>query len=376
MTSLPTKDFATLTSEQAVAIQGGSSNSLVDLSTGSILRAVIEAYSAVALWLQALIIQVLGITRAATSTGSDLDSWMADYGVTRLAATFATGIVTFSRFTPTNQAIVPVGAVVQTADGTQQYKVVTDLTNAAFSAAIGGYVVNAGTVSVNVSVQAVTAGVAGNALIGSVNTLAVAISGIDTVSNAAAFAGGADAESDTSLRARFVAYIASLSKATKTAVAYAINAVNPAYTFQIIENQNRDGSANIGYFYVVLNDGTGAPSSNVIAQVYQAVDAVRGLCIRFGVFAPTITQVSASLTIATATGSNHTAVADVVRAAIINYINAQPIGSSLVLSRIVQVAHDASASVIEVTNVLINGSIADIPAVIGVCLQANVVTVS
>src|SRR5260364_132780 len=123
--AISTKDFVTLVREQAAAIQGAA-RSLVDLTVGSILRAVIEANAAVTLWLQGLILHLLKTTRAATSTGADLDSWVEDYGLSRLPAVAATGYVTFSRFTPTQTALIPVGAKVQMANGVQHYAVVND----------------------------------------------------------------------------------------------------------------------------------------------------------------------------------------------------------------------------------------------------------
>ncbi|MEF9481383.1 hypothetical protein [Ralstonia sp. 1B3] len=100
--SIQTQDWVTLVRNQVAAIQGYA-KVLVDLTVGSVLRAVVEANAAVTVWLQGLILQVLAITRAATSSGSDLDTWMADFGLTRLAAVPATGSVTFSRFTVTQQ---------------------------------------------------------------------------------------------------------------------------------------------------------------------------------------------------------------------------------------------------------------------------------
>src|ERR1700733_382289 len=120
MASLQTFTFTELVSQIATAIQG-SASALYDFTVGSTLRAIAEATSAVVLWLQAIILQLLTVTRAATSVGSDLDSFMADYGVTRLAAVASTGNVTFARFTSTQQAVVPIGATVQSADGTQTF---------------------------------------------------------------------------------------------------------------------------------------------------------------------------------------------------------------------------------------------------------------
>ncbi|MFY0076065.1 baseplate J/gp47 family protein, partial [Acinetobacter baumannii] len=82
-------------------------------------------------------------------------------------------------------ALVPVGALIQTGNGTQQYTVTADTTNAAYDASQGGYVLANGISSVTVPIQAGPAGVAGNVTAGSINTIAQAITGIDTVTNAA-----------------------------------------------------------------------------------------------------------------------------------------------------------------------------------------------
>ena len=67
----------------AAAVQAAATQ-LLDLTVGSTLRAVLEANASVCLWMQWLILQVLRTTRAATSTGADLDSWMADLSLTPL----------------------------------------------------------------------------------------------------------------------------------------------------------------------------------------------------------------------------------------------------------------------------------------------------
>ncbi|MEJ0047591.1 MAG: hypothetical protein WDN04_16785 [Rhodospirillales bacterium] len=75
---LPVQTFTGLMQQMAAAVQGGATQ-LIDLTVGAVLRALLEAAASVALWLQWLIVQVLSATRAATSAGPDLDSWMADF---------------------------------------------------------------------------------------------------------------------------------------------------------------------------------------------------------------------------------------------------------------------------------------------------------
>lgn len=361
MASIQTQDWVTLVRNQVSAIQGYA-KWLVDLTVGSVLRAVVEANAALVIWLQGLLMQVLSLTRASTSSGADLDSWVADFGFTRLPAVAATGIVTFSRFTTTQQALVPIGATVQTADGTQQFTVQIDTTNSAYSAALGGYVIAAGTGSVSVPVTAVTLGAAGNAVAGSVTVIAGAISGVDTVTNAAAFVNGADAESDAAVRTRFVAYVASLSKATKAAVAAAIAGVKQGLTYVILENQTYAGLTQNGTFIVIVDDGTGSPPSTLLSSVSNAIDAVRPITSTFYVYAPVVVNATVSMTIATATGYTHSTITALVQTALLNYINTLPLGTSLTYSRLAQVAYDASPAVTNVTSVLLNGGTSDLAA--------------
>jgi len=375
MASLQTQDWVTLVRNQVSAIQGYA-KVLVDLTVGSVLRAVVEANAAVVIWLEGLLLQVLAITRAATSSGADLDSWVADFGVTRLPAVAATGIVTFSRFTTTQQVLVPVGATVQTADGTQQFTVTIDTTNPAYNAGLGGYVIAAGVGNVTVPVQALTAGAAGNAVAGSVSVIAGAISGVDTVTNTAAFTNGTDAESDTALRTRFIAYVGSLSKATKNAVAYAITSLKQGLVASIVENRTYAGATQYGYFYVVVDDGTGSPSSTLLANVANAIDAVRPLTSTFGVFAPVVVNASVAMTISTDAGADHAATALVVKNALTSYINALPLGTTLPFSRLAQVAYDASPSVTNVTGVTLNSGTADLTATSQQVIKATSVTVA
>lgn len=361
MASLTTKTFSTLVSDQVASIQGAC-NSLLDFTIGSVLRSIIEANSTVVLWIQGLILQLLTTTRAATSNGADLDSFVADFGVSRLAAAQASGHVTFSRFTAMAQAVVPVNSLVQSTDGAQKYTVTIDAGNAAYSAALGGYVMAAGVSSVIVPVQAVTAGAAANAVIGGVSTLGQAIAGIDTVTNAIAFTNGADAESDAALRTRFIAYIASLSKATKAAIGYIITAMQQGLVYSLTENYLYAGAYSPGYFYVVVDDGTGYPSSTLLSSVANAVDSVRAFTITFGVFAPVVETADVSMTISTASGYDHAATVDLVVAALSSYINTLALGQALPYSRLAQIAYDASPGVVNATSVLLNGGTSDLSA--------------
>lgn len=191
---------AALMQVMAAAAQAGCAR-LANLTVGSALRAILQANASVALWLQWLITRVLLTTRAATSVGADLDSWVADYGLARLPAVAATGAVTLSRLVATGTATVPVGGQVRTGDGTASFAITADPGNPAWTGA-GGYALRPGQAGVTVPVAALVAGAAGNVQPGAISLLASAMPGVDAVGNAQACTGGLDAEGDAALRAR------------------------------------------------------------------------------------------------------------------------------------------------------------------------------
>jgi uncharacterized phage protein gp47/JayE len=356
---LSLRTFSTLVQNMAAAVQA-SATQLLDLTVGSTLRAVIEANASIALWMQWLILLVLRTTRAATSSGADLDTWMADLSLMRLPAIAATGIVTFSRFSPTMSALIPAGALARTADGTQTFAVSIDATNPAWVSASNGYVVAAGVASLDVPVAAMTYGGAGNVQAGTVSLLASAIPGIDAVSNASAIENGLDAESDDAFRDRFQNFIASRSRATTVAVGYAISNIQQGLNYTIQENLDPSGQPRMGSFVVTVDDGSGSPSTALLSTVQIAVDAVRPVGSIFSVQPPDVVTVNVSLVITVAAGAAKAQVAGGVGNAIGGYINSLPIGASLPLTRLAQVAYAADATVINVTQLSVNGNANDI----------------
>lgn len=361
MASLNILDFTTLVRNQVTAIQGRAAG-LVDFTIGSLMRAIVESNASVLQWLQQLIVTLLATTRAATCAGSDLDSWMADFGFIRLSASQAAGSVTFSRFTATNSALIPIGQLVASADGSQQYAVTLDATNPLYSSALGGYLVPAGTASATVPVLASTAGAVGNALVGTVTTILGSISGIDTVSNALAFTGGVDAELDSAFRARFVLWVQSLSKGTKAAIGYALASMQQGVTYTLTENQDYSGNTLYGYFYAVVDDGSGNPSSIFLNSAGNAIESVRPFTSRYGIYGPILVTANVAMTITTDSTVNHATVVAQVQAAIQAYISSLKLGQLLPYTQLAAIAYGVSAAVTNVSGVTLNGATADLAA--------------
>ena len=372
---LSLQTFTTLVQNMAAAVQAAASQ-VLDLTVGSTVRAILEANASIALWLQWLILQVLQSTRASTSVGADLDSWMSDFTLIRQPAVAATGIVTFSRFTPLAQAVVPSNALVRTSDGLQTFAVAVDNTHPAWNSAAGGYVVAAGTVSVNVPVSAQSTGTAGNVQPAAIALLATAIPGIDAVTNAAALTNGLDAEADQAFRARFQSFIQSRSRATPLAIGYAVASVQQGLRYTLQENINTAGFPTMGSFVVTVDDGSGNPSSVLLSAVQAAIEAVRPVGSVFAVQPPTVIEVAVNLAVTVGAGAMASAVTVNVANAISGFIDATPIGAPLPLTRLAQVAYGADANVQNVVDVLINGAATDLVPPMTSVIKASSVTVN
>lgn len=361
MPSLNLKSFSELVSEQVLSIQAKAAR-LVDFSIGSILRSLAEANAGIVMWIQQLIVKLLVTTRAATCSGEDLDSWMADFSFSRLSAMQATGRVTFSRFTATQPALIKAGAQVSTTDGTQSYTVIADTAMEAWEDGQSGYVIAAGVNALAVPVRANHAGASGNVQSGTITVIIGALPFVDTVTNPHALTNGKDAESDDDFRARFVLWIASLSKATQAAIGFALSQLQNGISYTLTENVAWDGTRQPGYFYAVVDDGSGSPTKEFLERAVRAIDAVRGFTIAFGVFAPEIVRADVTLMISTDVASDHAVVVSLVSKAIRHYIETLSLGQPLAYTQLVRAAYSASPCVMNVSALLLDGAQADVTA--------------
>lgn len=362
--------------QNAVAAMQGAASALVDLTVGSVLRAFVDAYCGLALWLQGLVLQVASLTRFATSNGPDADSWAADYGFTRLLAVASTGQVTLSRLTATATATIPAavnsgigpngqviwtgGTVVQTADGSEAFQVIPDTNQAAYNHTLNAYVITAGVTSCTATVQANTAGSSSNVGAGLITLLGSAVPGVDTVTNAGAFTNGADAESDAQFKARFPEFLESLNEGTPTAVENAVTSLQEGATCELVENMTLDGHFQAGYFYCVIDDGSGAPGSTFLTNASNAIDKVRAVSTRFNVFAPTIVTANIAGVLTAATGFDLPTLEAIAAAAVTAYVDSLATGAPLRYGRLYQIIYDSSPGIANLTGLTVNGGTSDI----------------
>lgn len=360
----------------AIQVRARSSN-LVDMSEGSVLLSFVEAVAgAVGLFGQAQVAELLAKSRAATSSGADLDSWLADFGVQRQPAVPASGIVTFRRATTTAAAIVPVGAHVGNAQNSSLFAVIEDAGHPEFNGV--SYVMRIGVDQLDVPVRCTSAGASGNAMAGAINTLGSALAGVDGVFNAAAFTNGRDLSSDEAMREFFRLFLAALGRANIDAIEHAIESAYPSAVFVLVEGRSYESDAEQpGYFFVVADDGTGAPPQTFLTGVRSAIDAVRPIGLpSFGVFAPVQLTAGVAMSVTVSSGADESAVRALVRTAVANYLSGLGIGVSLPFTRLAAVAYSASDLVTSVSGVLLNGGTSDLVATVRQVIRPGTVSVS
>lgn len=408
MATLFTKNFALLVQEWAVNVQASvaeKSSVVLDFTKGSIFRALAEAQASVALWLQGLILKLLTVTRLSTSKGIDVDTWLADYmpgaaggvllpsGATspRLPGNAATGDVTFARAIPTYPAIVKLGDLVASSDGTQDYEVIADPLHSAYSANAGGVGVAGYTIPAAVSSLAIPVrfifpddyapgtytGPVGNVQIGGITILKTGISGVDTVTNTAAFTNGYLAESDADAKKRFPLYIASLAKGTEGAIGYAVVSVQQGLLWQLWE----PGIGGFTQLTVYVDDGTGAIPADTLEAVRASIYATKAAGVPIAIFGATPLAADVSMVITTADGYYHPTVVAEVVAAIGLYIGSLGLGKTpadgmLSYMKLAQIAFDASPGVVDVLSYSLNGSTADVTPAAGQVIVPGTIIVS
>ncbi|KTS09738.1 hypothetical protein SB2_11835 [Methylobacterium radiotolerans] len=358
MTALDTRSQGTIVGTIAAGIQSRLTSVFLNFAKGKVLRALAETYAGNGLWLQKENLQIAMLTRLATSYGSDVDTFVADFplaGVTRLGAQAATGTCLFSRYTAAaTTAYVPVGGTVRTTDGTQTFQVYADPSNPAFIAAyvspdgtVGAYAIPPQVTSVAAPVIGITPedaalfastngasggpGSNGNVGAATIGLISSTMPGVDTVTNPGALTNGFDVESDDSVKARFSLAVAGRTGGTVPSYQSAIANLRVGLTCQVLQNQNLDGSANPGMVTVIVDDGSGNISADLLAAaqavIASDVTGVRAAGIRAGVYAATRNPINVSMQIAVRPGFVRQNVIAAVGAAIASFINGRGQGA-------------------------------------------------
>jgi hypothetical protein len=369
------KSFSVLTEEQVTAVQA-KSNDILQVSTGSDLLALIESNSAIAVWLQSIAVYLYAFARASTSQGGDLDTWMAQFKFFRLPATYGTTDVVFSRLTTTQQALIPLGAQVTTQVGNIAFAVIKDTTNPNWNEALNGYTIAVSTASATVPVQALIAGTSGNVSANQINLIASAIPYVNSVTNPDAITDAKSAETDLAFLMRFQLYINSLSKATPPAIEAAIESVQDGILFNVIENENYALTEQLGFFTIVIDDGSGNPPDSLVTLVNNIIAITRGLTIKFGVYKTTPVTVTIAANLVVDPNYDPSQLVVAVETALQNYINNLNVAVALDVTKLPGVIYAVSRGILNIQNLLVNGATLDVTPTAIQSIKAGVITLT
>ncbi len=364
---LPLQSFSEIVQKQAAAIQSVSTQ-LTDFTEGSVLRAIVESNAGNSIWIQSLISALLAVARLQTSSGNDVDTFIQQFGYSRELAVAATGNVTFSRTITTSLSYIPASTTrVQTSLNQTIFQTYIVTSHPNYDPATNSYVMGLGISSITVPVKCVVAGSVGNVEVGAIDTINSVLTNVNNVTNAAAFTNGSDQADDPTAKADFVLYLQGLSKGTKAAIASAVVSVPGVTRYKIVENENESAQVQLGYFFVVIDNGLGTISDQIRDQVVAAVELVRGLSIQFNIdkatpASPGISAIAASLTVDTADSATRAAITAAIKANLVSFIGSLPINGTLYYTRLAQIIYDSSDHIIDATSILLNGSTSDVSA--------------
>lgn len=359
--SLSLRSFSTLV-QTAVATAQASCTGKLTLAAGTPGRALIESVSALGLWLQYILMQILCRSRLATSVGVDCDSFVGDFGMTRLPGVRALGSVTMTCFSYGDiSAVIRPGVLVRTASATT-FQVTIDETHEQWSRETGGYIRPAGMASVIVPVEALLEGVQGNVPAGAISLMGTSVAGIDIVTNPRAFANGSDQETDAQLRARFPLWLAAKASASRGAIENAVASLQNNLAYAVFDGQTPDGASSAGYFTVVVDDGSDRVPEPVLRQAYAQVESCKALGVGFSVQRPLILSLDIAMTVHIVKDADAARVQTAVVAAIDQDIRAARIGGGYAFSRLTYLAYAAAGeTVTTVTQISLDGAQNDVP---------------
>ena len=378
--ALIVKDYNTILTE--MVNQAASNAGVSDFNVGSVIRTFFEAVAIAIDETYFQLVDMLNGFYINSATGSDLDKRLSDYGLQRFLAQPATLTLSFT----STLASIAVGTTVQVA------------ASGSFPA-LSFTTISAGAPSASIPAVCTTPGNIGN-IPDAFSTWTVTNSSggqITAVINTSQGYNGADQESDDTFRARGIAYIQSLSKATNNAIVGAcLNAVdtsgNPlgikvanvleqytlSYTLsynQTNEDLNTTPYATLstygqaGNIVAVVDNGQGSLGFNVVTSLVPIINGdvtqptvypgYRASGIQAFITRPGTNQISSiSINVIISNTVLITSAYTIpAQAAITAFILQIPMGGTLYLSDLVDICMNIPGAIdVPFSTVLINGS--------------------
>lgn len=201
-----------------------------------------------------------------TAEGEYLARWARIWGVTRQAATFAAGTVTF---TGSAGSTIPDGTIVQRQDG-KQYATQGDVTLTATTA--------------SVSVQAIESGADGNLAAGVTVSLLSPVAGIQSNATSGDITGGTDTETDSRLLTRLLQRIQNPPHGGSTAD-YVLWGLEVAEVTRVWVYPLQQGAGTVTILFATDNAGV-IPTAAKVTEVQSHIDSLRPVTAEVFVSAP------------------------------------------------------------------------------------------
>lgn len=328
---LPT--FQDLYDAAKAEIQSRNS-ALTDWNEGSVLDAVAGAAAALADESIRRAVDLFAALFVDTATGAELDALAADrFNLARKVATGSRGVVTWSR--------VAAGSYVLAA-GTRFRATVGDEVVTVES--IADVAVLSSSVTVEVPCEATATGRATNCAAGSVSEVVnpPIEDPTGTVTNAQAFAGGSDAETDAAFRDRIRRYFGTLRRGTVEALEAGALMVPGVSYVSVDEGEVEDS----GVVYVYVGDPDARANDTLANMVDLELNNWRAAGVMVVVQGAQREEVAITIALAIEPGADQDTVAAAVRAAVEGYADLLPPDAPARLSRIEKAAHEASELVV------------------------------
>jgi uncharacterized phage protein gp47/JayE len=313
----------------------GLQNKVTDVVVGSASRTKFEV---VALELEFFYYQTFRAIKKAIPT-----SIYRAFGHTVLPATKATDYVTLTAdIAPVGDITIPIGTLVATVKTTSEeervYETKVEVT------------LLSGENTVNALVACTRSGIFGNTGAATITVMKTAISGVDSVSNAASFTTGLEKETEDQRRARFTAFVQSLSRGTdvsietgaKTAILYDISG-------EIAEQVKQANLVFVtnGVLACYIYNGTGGTSAELITEAQKLINgyidisgekiigykSAGDVCI---VYAATEIPQDITATVTALSGYDTTTIKTKAEEVVASYIGSLGIGSDFILSELIE----------------------------------------
>jgi uncharacterized phage protein gp47/JayE len=249
---------------------------------GSLTRAIFQSIS---FWVEFLQLQVNIATLAfsiSTAKGIHLDRRCLDWGLIRKQPSYA---ISTQRFTGNVGRVVditiPAGTIVKTtADvvgNVLEYSLISEV------------ILKITDDFVDRECACTTIGTAGNTGVDTIVNFDVSIPNVLSTTNIEDVTNGSDLETDEQLRERLRDYILGLQTGNEASIKSAVYGVDGVTFVKIVENEPIAGN-----FAVYFSNDTGIIDAITRAQVEEAIERVKPLCITYMIIPPIIQNINMS----------------------------------------------------------------------------------